>query len=770
MFHRSFHPAIWIVALSALLLGSTARDASGQAAENRFANPGFEMGQDGWYLAKAEGTKADFRVDDAEAAEGRHSVKIAIGQVKEWGAQFGQGIKAGEKGKTYTFAVLAKSTGGPVRADLQIERRAKPHERAARTDPYTLAKDKWTEMHVTFTVEKDFPQGWFAYINCAQPNCEFRADMFRLYEGAYVPYEKQAQEDAAAEGVRLFDTNKSSPSPLSGGEIAKREGWTAIPEDTTAHEFKGDVVFANRKIAVVLRKKGTGAELYSSGRSGWTRRALLAPPSDPPTVLSTISISENNPGEVAVKALDNKGTGLRVSLKIGQMFVETAPLGQTQGLRMEAPCRFAVLPDFFADDIVLDAQELPVSQVEVPGDNFLLHLLGGGEAIAMAVSNTREKDFRALLAGEKEGRQILASDIHYGKDGKVWVALLDEPAIWHMRNIAKEDKNKVIQLDWAMPFPAQWRVDWRRDNDLTDSWEMIAELPDGKFLKHGWFGGASTIPADRKKWTSVLGRFEYPCWVDKSGRGRLQPLKEALTFVGPAVLYPINRVKETPLDRLTVVDIIRETLGVGPCEYILDVQSQQLTYKGRATCGVRDTLNPIYEKKQQKQKKAEIEKALQDVVIFVTYIRGRIEEYVTWGHDMLKYLDGQKKTHPELAEVIAEMEGLTRDIDAKYAEKKDKIKTPAYVADLCNKFRAEVMDYEGADALERCKKITAAFVEVGGNQDHLVGDCRVAAKRLRQRAGLAMAKDPRVSEIAKEIRKRTTEIMRNPASYEAPRY
>ena len=157
-------------------------------------------------------------------------------------------------------------------------------------------------------------------------------------------------------------------------------------------------------------------------------------------------------------------------------------------------------------------------------------------------------------------------------------------------------------------------------------------------------------------------------------------------------------------------------------------------------------------------------------MVFVTYIRSRIEEYVKWGHDLLAYLAEQKKAHPELAEFITEMEGLTRAIDADYAERKEKIKTPAYVADLTDKFRKTLVDYKGKDAFEKCKTFTSAFVEVGGNQDHLVGLCRVAAKRLRQRAGLAMTKDPRVAEIADEIRRRTRRIMRNPASYEAPRH
>ena len=577
-----------------------------ETPKNMFANPGFEMGKTGWHISKAKGTDAEFRVDDTDSEEGQCSAKISIGSVKSWGAQFGQSMEAGKKGKTYTFAVLAKSMSGPVTADLQIERRAKPHDRAARSDAFTLTKDKWVELHVTFTVEKDFPEGWFAYISCVQENSEYRADMLRLYEGTYVPYEEQAREAAAVEGVRLFDTQDSLPSALSGAQIAKREGWTQIPEDRTDHKFKGDVVFASPKLTVVLRRKGKGAELYSSGPGGWARRAFLAPSADPPPELWSISIVENNPGEVVVEAVDEKASGLRIGLRMGQVFVETAALGRTRGLRIDAPCRFAILPDFFADDIVLDARKLPVSQAEVPGENFLLHLLGGGDAIAMVVSKTREEDFRMALSGEEANRQITASTIHYGKEGRIWVAILNAPGIWHMRDIAKEEKDKIIRLDWTMPFPAQWRVDWNRDNDLTDSWEMITERPDGKFTKHGWFGGAGTLPADRKRWTSVLSRFKYPCWFDKSGRACLQPLKKVLTFEGPALLYPINRVKETPLDKHTVVDIVRDCLGVGPCQYVLDVEAQQTVYKGRATCAVRDTLNPIYKKGIQKEKKAEI--------------------------------------------------------------------------------------------------------------------------------------------------------------------
>ena len=111
------------------------------------------------------------------------------------------------------------------------------------------------------------------------------------------------------------------------------------------------------------------------------------------------------------------------------------------------------------------------------------------------------------------------------------------------------------------------------------------------------------------------------------------------------VVYPINRVKQTPLDVYTVVDVMRNTLGVGPCQHILDVEGQKSEYKGRATCAVRDTLTPIYEKNEQKEKRAKVEETLDEGLTFVKHIRGRITRYVEFGKKMRQYLAEQKKTH-----------------------------------------------------------------------------------------------------------------------------
>ena len=120
--------------------------------------------------------------------------------------------------------------------------------------------------------------------------------------------------------------------------------------------------------------------------------------------------------------------------------------------------------------------------------------------------------------------------------------------------------------------------------------------------------------------------------------------------------------------------------------------------------------------------------------------------------------------------VLTDLQASARAIDAAVAKRRAAIKTPQYVVDLTETFRKTLLDYEGDDGLKKCQKITFAIVDVGGNQDELVGECRNAVKVLRQRAALALATDPRAAEVAREIRDRTQKALRNATSYEAPRH
>ena len=594
-----------------------------------------------------------------------------------------------------------------------------------------------------------------------------------LVIGRYLPLRcaqaQIAKKKMSRPYVRLFDTTSPSPRALSANALSGKNAWVSVPQSALTHTFKGDTVFLNDRVALALRRKGGGAEVYGRGQGGMKLRAILTP-TQKVAKLARVRIARNDRSEVAVDATFEAPGGKAVTvgyrLKMGQAFVETEPRIGALGLRVKAPCRFAVLPDFFADDIVADATRLPTAKADLPSEHFLLHMLGEGEAIVMSVWNVAERDVRVALSGKGNRRVIESSEIPYGKKGKVWVAVMEGPGVWHERQVTKGDAGRIINLAWRAPYPAVWRVDWTRDDKLTGSWEMVNQRSDGRFNKHTWFGKISLLPSSRKRWLTVLGRHLYPCWIDISGRGHLQPFKKVIHFEGPALIYPIDRVRKTPLDRFGVVDIMRRTLGVGPCEYILDVENQRSQYKGRAACPTRDLLDRIYGRGEQKKRKAEIERALDDLMVFFRHIRGRIENYVAFGRELRDYLAARKKAHRELAGYIDELEKLRGAIDERLARRRTKIRTPDQTAKAIEEFRRTLLTYKGSDAPARVRKFTAAWVEIGENQDELVGECRMAVKRVRQRAALLMAAEPRMAEIATEIRRRTQKILRNPASHE----
>jgi hypothetical protein len=347
-----------------------------------------------------------------------------------------------------------------------------------------------------------------------------------------------------------------------------------------------------------------------------------------------------------------------------------------------------------------------------------------------------------------------------------------------------------------MPFAALWRVDWSTVDKMTDSWEMLLQHPEGKYVMQGWFGqdpsegqrfgeefgGRDWNQPGRSRWNPVLSRFVFPCWIDNDGQGYLQPLEkrryagrgEVYNFRGPAIIYPIDRVKAapflTPLEKLTVVDLVRRTLGVGPCQYILDLEGQKRNARGVATCYARDVINAIYKNGTQLENGPVIEEHLAAAVAFISNVRERIDQYVEFGRQMSAYLEGQKRLHPQHAEFLEELLSVTSRLGQIFEEASQRIHTPAYAEQTAESFRKDLLTYTEADAYKQCDARMRIFTSIGGAQDGLVASCRMIVKILRQRSGIAMTMNPELKEVATEIRTRTQAMLRNPTAYEAPQH
>ena len=581
----------------------------------------------------------------------------------------------------------------------------------------------------------------------------------------------------------LMDTGACVVS-LRGPEFASLVySWAIIPDEKIDHDFAGDVALINDKIGVLVHADGKVIQLYSRSGNVFPDRAMLS-------FAEIAASSDNLKVQIVENSINRIELGLisqeeksavpvfSLDLEVGRPYLHIRNGHRKLTANLHHDAQYALLPDFFADDIVINPRGVPPDKAALPSENVLVDLSGDGNAILMCVWKDSQEDIMVHFAEAGERRQITRADLDCPEEGELWIALLEDSGIWHQRDITQSDAGKVIPLAWNIPFPAQWRVDWQCANGLTDSWEMVTENPDGSFRKHGWLGTAEAVGTGdwmdrgtRRRWTTVLGWFWYPCWVDLTGKGYLQPLaRKVIRFDGPALIYPINRIQETPLDCYTVVDIVRNTLGVGPCEYILDVEGQAQNFRGIATCTARDILNEIYTEKRQRECREEVDQALDDVLAFMKHIRSRIEQYVQFARETKSFVEEQKRNYPNCESQLSEIAALIGELEENYERRKPGIGTPEYAEDLVRRFRTEVRDYGGDDALAKCKEITNAIVRVGDNQDELVGESRMVVKLLRQKIGLMAALHPEIGDLATEIRNRTQAILRNPASYEAPRH
>jgi hypothetical protein len=554
---------------------------------------------------------------------------------------------------------------------------------------------------------------------------------------------------AAEEGVArlaIFDTGASSAEPLKVEALASQQGWTKVAAGDLAYAFKGDAVLTSSKMLLVFRRNAPGAELYGKNAENVKGFGRLVPlGSGPATALSVVKIKANDKGsavlEATYKTADGKDATVAFGLTPGAVIVKTEPLAGATGLRLESPSRLGVLPDFFADDMVVDARDIPIAKTELPSDNFFMQMLDNGNAIVTAIWDKSKKDIELTFAGEGEARMISGVDIQYGEGGSIWAAVLAQKGLWAQAEITPANVKKLTPLDWTIPFQAKWKGNFMQADHTVQSWDLVY----GGTGAHGWSG--------------VVGGYVQPFGTaaKEMQKAGIQPPSafSKVPVQGPFVVYPSDRTAETPLDTCTITDLMRDSLGAGPCKNLLEGQGD--TSKGIYTCSLEHTLPPLFEFGLQKYEKAYINKMLDEVQVFVKAIQDRINVYVDFRGELLKYLAEQKKAKPEMTEFISKLETQTSAIQEKKANGAEPVKK------LVEQLRPAITQ----DALKvNCHQIAAAIAGIGLGQDNAVAKCRLSVKVLRQLATIEMAINPKNAAIANEVRKRTQAVLRNPLGHE----
>lgn len=139
-----------------------------------------------------------------------------------------------------------------------------------------------------------------------------------LAAGAVTAQGQEQELASAMSDVLLFDTGVALAGELPSAALAEKAGWVKVEEDAAPGQLKGDAVFLNGRIAVVLRKSAAGAEIYSHSAKGWQRRALLAPAkAEKAARLHAVKMLASDPDAASVEAVFEGQGGESLGLRYG---------------------------------------------------------------------------------------------------------------------------------------------------------------------------------------------------------------------------------------------------------------------------------------------------------------------------------------------------------------------------------------------------------------------------------------------------------------------
>jgi len=546
----------------------------------------------------------------------------------------------------------------------------------------------------------------------------------------------------------LLDTGTAHSETLSVSDLTRKSGWKIVPEDDITHTFRGDTVFLNDKLIVVLRHSGMGAEVYSRTADGPQKRALLtncAEGADQAAGIAAIKILENNPGVVMLQVVyqtkGSKNVSAAYRLTTGQSYLEIVPGKGMETLMARIDTRYVLVPDFFGDDIIFSAESFTANRVPLPAENFFLHLVQGGNAMVMCVWQSHHQGARVIFDGPDQRRVIMGSEIQCREDKPVWIAFLEGSHIWHERSISDKDVKKNIMLDWKPPFPAKWRADFVMRDELAESWNFR----DGRESESAQ--GAS-------------GEAANCCWFDENRSFVRVPEEQdkgagSMNFHRSVIVYPIDRDRTTPLTVFCPIDIMRNTLGIGPCQYILEKEGL-----GEADHPTPDQVTHwverLFRRKKEKQNAEEIKARLKQMVTHIRHARERIDQYGYFGREIRKLSEKvmpSKAMSDNFAKLIRIADGMKKKV-----EKKSNTTKPSEKAAASAEIIIAFIGKDNAAA-----EIQAPVVEIralGAAQDRLLSQCRMAVRRINLQASLVAAGDPRTVDFAGKVQELAEQMLR----------
>jgi hypothetical protein len=576
-------------------------------------------------------------------------------------------------------------------------------------------------------------------------------------------------------GVTTNATLWDTGSPFGDAvNVVDRAKWKAVPGDLLTLEadppkaasdpgyygreyaFQGDAVVENSYLTAVVWSDKGKVVVYSKADPSRkvTELAPLQMKTKPATI-SRCTVWQNTGDDVALEvsfSTGDKSSDVSAVLAFGKTaIVEVKPSESMKGISLSSPIEYGVVPGFIGDDLVLASGQYPSDNtLYVPCENLFLGLLKGESSMLVMTWPKGKQQMRLGLSTQgQEGRLI--ESIDFDNDGQsVCLALVEAPGIWHREALGSSYLEKDIASKWKRPFPARW----------------VTQLLEGDIKTTYTFR-----EAPGQIWRGVAGMYSYPIWFN--GDTASYHLSKKVLPKGESIIYFLEG-QDTPASVSTPVDILRATLGRQTCDSILDLAGRKLRTHHRrgavgirraCTCGCTEAIEAVFKAGEEVEKKEYIEGAVGDMVFFVTRHMERLNEYRAFADDMTKFLRTTGSSQPELKVYLDGLAQIVQRIPDEYGVQKENIKSLEYAGELSGKTLA-LLQKKDPKNLPACLDLGKDWRGMGGAQDGLLAEYHIIVRRLFQEAGYRCMNQPKAVDVAREIRNRCRQCLRNPDGYE----
>ena len=579
-----------------------------------------------------------------------------------------------------------------------------------------------------------------------------------------------AQRSEKTANVTLWDTQ--SPF-INTVDVRNKTDWKVVPTDLLMlelnpsaavsdpayygreHFFEGDVVVENKHLTAVFFSRKGKLLIYSKTNPD-IEIAEFVPLQlkEKSVTISRCSILYHTDDQVTLEVSFSSRQADDVCSAIFSFdkseIIEIKPAENMEGISLLSPIEYGVIPDFISDDLIYDPQKYPSrSMLNIPSENLFLGLLKGQNNMLVVTWPTGNQQMRLVLNNGNEHRLIESVD--FDNDGQsIYLALLDAPGIWHREELKPIYLEKDVLIDWKRPFAAKW---------ITQLYEAGVKT-------------TFTFKEPRQRiWRGITGHYNYPVWFD--GEKTFLRLGKKIPPKEYALIYCLER-DGTPLSVSTPVDIVKATLGRQTSDIILDLLGRKLRTHHRraglgvrraATCGCTEAILPVFEAGQEVERNEYVEGAVDDMVYFVTRHVERINEYMIFANNMTKYLNQVGKSNTDLKPFIDNIRTIVLQIPQEYERQKENMKDLKYAAELSRRTKALTKN-KSPQNLSAYKDLSEKWRAMGGSQDSVIAKCHSITRKLSQEAGYKCVNQPDAVEIARQIRKRCRQCLRNPDGYE----